>query len=85
MKPKIIAWSKGLTVIPFENVLAVAEDGTTDGQLVVELNSPNKDGATVILGKDDAPLFVEQYNIYLATVEGLTMTMRIVPDNGDQS
>lgn len=81
MKPEIIAYSKGFTVIPFENVLALTEDPTVDGQLVVTLNcSGHSRLPTVTIPRQDAQDFVDKYLIYLKTVEGITMTARFVPD-----
>lgn len=87
MKPKVIAYSKGLTVIPFENVLAVAEDPSVDGQIMVGLsNSSVHVGErsrphTIVITPDNAQEFIDQYNTYLCTVESLTMTMKFIQED----
>lgn len=84
-KPEIIAFSKGLTVIPFENIIAVMEDDRVDGQLVVAFSTPGKIGpCEITLPREHTVEFIEKYNLYLAAVEGLTMTMNILPDDGSE-
>lgn len=75
MKPKVIAWSNGLTVIPFENVLCVTESDDVDGQLIVSINNKKSSGGLSIR-KEDAILFIEQFNTYLAAVEGLQIQVQ---------
>ena len=70
-----------MTIIPFENVLAVGEDPTCDGQLVVGLNTPLKESSKMIIPHGDVEAFLEQYNAYLMTVESLTLTVRLVQDD----
>jgi hypothetical protein len=81
IKPKIIAWSNGFTVIPFENVLSVQED-TIEGQLVVYIDSKRIAADAMIIGKKHAQEFIDQYNTYLATVESLTVSIQLddLPD-----
>ena len=81
MKPKVIAYSKGLTVIPFENVIACTEDPSRSGQLVVLVNSSVPDVSCTIIPPEDALEFVDNYNLYLAAVEGITMEPKFVMDN----
>lgn len=71
MKPKIIAWSKGFNVIPFENVLSVVESSTVDGQLEIEMTGSKS--KFINIPAADAQDFVDLYNIYLCTVESLTL------------
>lgn len=79
MTPKIIAYSNGLTVIPFENVTAVSEDPSVTGQILVSISGQK---SMIYVNPENAKDFIERYNTYLCTVESLTMTMRIVPDDG---
>ena len=82
MKPKIIAWSKGLTVIPFENVICVKEDFTIDGALNVYVAAHTGASARaqeINISSAEAEDFVAQYNTYLAAIEGL----QIVVKDGD--
>jgi hypothetical protein len=74
MKPKVIAYSKGLTIIPFENVIACTEDPGRSGQLAVLVNSPVADVSCTMIAPEDANEFIELYNIYLAAVEGLQLS-----------
>lgn len=78
MKPKLIAYSKGLTVIPFENVVACTEDPGSTGQLVVLVNTLIKDAGCTFIPPADSQEFVDQYNTYLATVE--TVTVKITDE-----
>lgn len=82
LKPKIIAWSRGLQVIPFEHVVAVDEAGhITDGLLVmVDLKTSNPTG--YVIKPKDAQDFIDQYNNYLAIVESITVSIQLddVPD-----
>lgn len=83
MKPKVIAYSKGLTVIPFENVIACTEDPSRSGQLVVLVNSSVPDVSCTIIQPEDALEFVDNYNLYLTAVEGITMSATLVADEKD--
>lgn len=79
MKPKVIAWSKGLTVIPFENVICVKEDFTVDGMLNVHVAAHSGASARALevsISSAEAVEFVDKYNIYLAAVEGLQMQVK---------
>lgn len=69
-KPELIAYTKGLTVIPFEHVLSVEECFNVDGQLNVFLaGTVNK----AVITPQDAQDFVDKYNNYLAFVEVSTI------------
>lgn len=85
LKPEIIAWTNGFTVIPFENVLSVLEDDAVEGQLLVYLDSKRIPSNGIIIGRDHAQAFVDKYNLYLAAVEGITIESREIPGAGGQS
>jgi hypothetical protein len=79
MKPKIIAWSNGLTIIPYENVIFVKEDFTVDGALNVYVSAHS--GASgrcqeVMINSTDAIDFINHYNTYLAAIEGLQIQVK---------
>lgn len=75
-KPKIIAWTKGLTVIPFESIHAVDESHSSTGAICVFI-----DRKQILIPKADASQFIEQYNHYLAFVEESTISM-VIPEDG---
>jgi hypothetical protein len=85
LKPEIIAWTNGFTVIPFENVLSVIEDDTVEGQILVYLDSKRIPSNGVVIGRDNAQAFVDKYNLYLAAVEGITLDSKEIPEAGAQS
>lgn len=71
-KPELIAYTKGLTIIPFENVKCASGDiinGKT--KLFVFLDFKENE---IILIDDEADLFLEQYNTYLAFIEAATIS-----------
>lgn len=78
MKPKIIAYSKGLTIIPFENVIACTEDPGCTGQIVVLVNSPVSDTGCHFVQPENAQEFVDGYNLYLSAVEGITLEPKMI-------
>lgn len=83
MKPKVIAYSKGLTVIPYENVKACTEDPGSTGQLVVLVDHPVADASCTFIAPGEAQSFVDGFNTYLAAVEGLTLSAQFVPAEGN--
>lgn len=79
MKPKIIAWSKGLTIIPFENVICTKEDFNIDGALNVYVAAHTGASARaqeILIPSTEAEEFVGQYNTYLAAIEGLQIQVK---------
>lgn len=73
-QPQIIAWTDGLSVIPFENVNSVNGDTLMDGTVAINVGMKDSKGFHSLSG-DNAKEFNEQYLHYLAFVEALTIDM----------
>lgn len=64
--PELIAYSKDLTIIPYENVIACSEDSNVAGQLLISVKGTDP---LIYLEPDDAPGFIDGFNKYLTMYE----------------
>lgn len=72
-RPKLIAYSNGCTILPFENVKYINGDTYPDRGETLSIYIEHKHGE-VLLSGDDVGAFIKQYNEYLAFVEAATVT-----------
>lgn len=83
IKPHLIAFSSGLTIIPFRNITAVSGDEITKSKgpdaegiehievipsIMVLLKGLNEEEGISLIG-DDADKFIKDYNHYLRLIE----------------
>lgn len=76
IKPKVIAYSKDLVIIPFDNVAAVDGDYSTnaEGEIVsavigIAIKGLKGEAPHISLDGDDADDFINGYNKWLRAIE----------------
>ena len=64
-----LAFSYKLTIIPYENVVAIEESYNESGSIDIILDASSRETRDIRLKGNQAEMFISQYNKYLKHVE----------------